>query len=230
MKLFFLILALLLMSSACSQKPRSDESSYTQASDATKPAATPTPVPPEPPKVSIQNGVEIEYKVREPKHVLDRYGFVKDLQAADYVAWRMDAGGVFGQMVAEFDRSPERHYMELLLTVTNKSEAQKRIDISNVFLENGPDRLLPWECLPGNAIETYAELVRFIGLSAEPPTGNTMVTFNTEQDNKWRGAFYTSLKSGQKAWADFIFLVPKSLHATKLHFGPKAWEPMDVSL
>lgn len=214
--------------SACNRKPESAGQESTKSADTAK--------QPEPskaivqPTVFSQNGIEIEYKVREPRHILDRFGFVKDLVPSDYVAWKMNAGGVFGQMVAEFDRSPDRHYVEVLLLITNKAGASKVFDIVNVFLENGPEQILPWECLPGNAFDSYAELAHYVGLSEGAPLNDTTVTFNTEPDHKWRGKFYTLLNAGQKAWVDLIFFLPKTLHNTKLHFGPKGWEPIDVAI
>lgn len=223
----FLVLALVSVVVGCSQKP---EATNQTTPDGSGPSAQPEARKAEVPKVSIQDGIEIESRVRQPEHVLDRFGFVKDLNQSDYVAWRIQAGGVFGQMVAEFDTSPDRHYVESLLLLTNKGDIDRRVDIANVFLEDGANQLLPWEALPGNAFDSYEELARYVGLSPSAPIEKTMITFNTAQDHKWRGAFYTTLKPGQKAWVDFIFLVPNTLHSAKLHFGPKPWNPIDVVL
>jgi hypothetical protein len=46
------------------------------------------------PKVSIQKGFSIEYRVREQKQVLDRYGFAKIFDWSEYLPWRMDAGAL----------------------------------------------------------------------------------------------------------------------------------------
>ena len=180
------------------------------------------------PHESSQNGFEIEYKVREPKNIGDRFAFAKDLRLNDYVPWMMDAGGVFGQMVGEVDNSPDQHYVEVLLVTTNKSDTSKRFDIAEPFLEDGVERRLPWECLPGNAFGSYAELDRQLSLSRSPLKGNLVITFNLGKDQKWRGRYHTSLKPGQKAWVELIFLLPKTLHSTKLHFASKEWNPIEV--
>jgi hypothetical protein len=182
------------------------------------------------PKVSIQKGFSIEYRVREPKHVLDRYGFAKTLDWNEYVPWRMDAGGVIGQMIWSFDKSPDDHYVEVILLITNKEASTNRFDIDSPFVENGAEHLLSWECLPGNVVGNYAQLAKYAGLSDAAPTDENIITLNTEHDQRWQGKFYVSLQQGQKAWVELIFSLPKSIHSTKLHFGPEGWAPLDLQL
>lgn len=181
-------------------------------------------------KVSSQKGFSIEYRVREPQHVLDRFGFTKTLDWGEYTPWRMDAGGSFGQMIWHFDKSPDRHYVEVFLSITNKEGDENRFDIDNPFIEDGTERILPWECMPGNVFRGYAELASYVGLSNEPPNSDLITTINLERDQRWQGRFYVSLKQGQKAWADLIFSLPKTLHSTKLHFAQEEWTPLDLLL
>lgn len=80
-------------------------------------------------------------------------------------------GGAIGQMIWSFDKSPDHHYVEEILPVTNKEASANRFDIDSAFVENGAEHLLSWECLPENVVGSNAQLAKYAGLSEAAPLG-----------------------------------------------------------